>query len=189
MRPVDVLLEWFLLLLEGLPGHIADVAHVVFIVLQGIRLIPQTSKSIEHDTRDNVGEHCSKENAVYCVIGEPYNLEGLHWLPDSSRYIESQDALHHCLTQVLLWISAGVNIFLVVAEGDRAEDKGKDHSHEADVEQLWELQADSLEDVPDFGVIAENVHDVNEVQGREEKGPNEWHSHINCYSPKLGTQV
>jgi hypothetical protein len=187
--PVDVLLEGLFLLLQGLPTDVANVALVLLVVLQLVGLVPQAAKSVQHDTRYDVGQHSSEENAIDGIVGEPHYLKGFHRLPNGPRNIQSQNTLHHGLAEVLLRVTTGVDIFLIVAEGDRAEDKGEDDPHEADVEELGEFEADGFEDVADLGVVAENIHDVDEVERRIEESTHEGYDHVDGYSPELSAEV
>lgn len=97
MGSVDVLLERFFLFLEGLSSHIANIAIIFLIVLKLVGLISQTTKGVQHDTRDDIGKHGSKENTINRIISKSDHLKRLHGLANGSRNIESQDTLHHCL--------------------------------------------------------------------------------------------
>ena len=124
------------LFLESGPLHVTDVAEVFFILLQCSVFLSQTSKGVQHNTRNNVGEHSPEENAVDGIIGETGDFKGLHSLSNGSRNIQLQNTVEHGLAAVLLGLVATEDVFHVVAEGDGAEDEGEEHSHEADIDQL-----------------------------------------------------
>ena len=124
------------LLLEGGPLYVADVAEVLLVLLQGSIFLPQTSEGVQHDTRDDVGEHGSEEDAIDGVVGETGDFKGLHGLANGPRNVELQDAVQHGLAAVLLGLVTTEDVLHVVAEGDGAEDEGEEHSHEADVDQF-----------------------------------------------------
>lgn len=136
VRPVYVGVEGQLLLLKSGPLHVADVAEVFFVLLQGPIFLPQASEGVQHYTRDDIGEHSPEEDAVYCVVGKAGDFESLHGLADGPRYIELEDAVEHGLATILLGLVATEDVFHVVTESDGAEDEGEEHSHETDVDQL-----------------------------------------------------
>lgn len=76
---------------------------------------------------------------------------------------------------------------MVVAESNGAEDKSEDDSHETNIDELGEFETDSFENVADLGVVAKNIHDVDEVKRRVEECSHKGNYHIYCYSPKLST--
>ena len=189
MFAVDVVFEGDSFLLEGLTIDVADVAVIFFVVLQVVGDVSQGGEGVEHDTRDDVAEEDAEEDAVDRVVEETDDLEGLHRLGDCSRNEELEDAVEHCLTHLAFGLLSWINVFLVVAEGDCAEDEGEDNAHEADIEEFDHVESDGAEDVADFWVVAEDVHDMEEVDGRVEEGAHEGDSHVEGHSPELHAVV
>lgn len=178
MLAVDVSLERDSLLLEGLTRDVADIAEVFFIMNELSVLFSQCSKCIKHDTWYDVAEQNTKEDAIEHIIGETDDLELLHSLTYGTRDEELQDTVKHGLAHLFWRFLARVNVLLVVAEGDSTEHEGKDDSHEADIGKFFDVHADGFEDVSDFRVVAENIHNMKEVDGWMEEGTEEGYTYI-----------
>ena len=80
MIAVDVEGERFFVLFEGLTSNITNITVIFLVSLQLVGLVSQTTESVQHDTRNNVGQHRAKEDTVNGVVSEPHNLEDLHGL-------------------------------------------------------------------------------------------------------------
>jgi hypothetical protein len=74
---------------------------------------------------------------------------------------------------------------LIVAEGNSAEHKSKEHSHKTHVEELENIESNGSENVTYFRIIAKDINDVNEVQWRVEESTHKGDSYIHSHSPKL----
>lgn len=178
MLAVDVSLERDSLLLEGLTRDVADVAEVFLVVDEFSVLFSECSECIKHDTWYDVAEQNTKEDTVKHVIGEADDLELFHGLTDGTWDKELQNTVKHGLAHLFWGFFARVNVLLIVAEGDSTEHEGKDDSHEADIGKFFDVHTDGFEDVSDFRVVAENIHDVEEVDGWMEEGPEEGYTYI-----------
>lgn len=189
MLAVDVSLERDSLLLEGLTRDVANVAEVFLIMDEFSVLFSKCSECIEHDTWYDVAEQNTKEDTIEHVIRETDDLELLHSLTYGTRDKELQDAVKHGLTHLFWWLLARVNVLLIVTEGDSTEHKGKDHSHEADICKFFDVHTDSFEDVSNFRVVAEDIHDVKEVDGRMEESTKEGYTYIHQDTIKLSSFV
>jgi hypothetical protein len=93
-----------------------------------------------------------------------------------------QDALNHRLAHLVRRLLARIDVFHVVTESDSTEDKSKHYSHEADIAQLDYIDANCLENVSDFGNVTEDIHDVQEIDGRIEESSEESDKNINQHS-------
>lgn len=189
MFTIDVLVKRNPSLFERLSIDFANVALVLFVLLQFIRHISKTTESIQHDTWNDIAKHNSEEDSINRIVSEPYELERLHRLSDRTRNIQLEDTLHHGLAKLFLRFLACINIFLVVAECDSTEDEGKDNPHHTHIEQLEDIETDCFEDISYFGIVAEDIHDVDEKDGRVEECADKGYSDIQCYSPKLGALI
>lgn len=140
---------------------------------QFIVLLSQRSKGVEHDTRYDIAEKNSKENAVDHIIWKTHYLELLHGLPYRTRHKQLQDTLDHRLTHLVRRLLPRIDVFHVVAESDSTEDKSKHYSHETHITQLNYVYTNCLENVTDFGNVTEDIHDVQEIYGRIEESSEE----------------
>ena len=79
----DVLLEIFVFLFDGGSFNIGDVANILFIGLPGFLFLPQTAKSIQHQTADNATKHYLKENEEDHIIAKSDNFKSVTTTCDS----------------------------------------------------------------------------------------------------------
>lgn len=70
-----VLLEGFILLLQGLSINVTDVAFIVFIIVEFFTTFSQSSKSIQQQSRNDVPEQHTEENRIYCIISESLHFK------------------------------------------------------------------------------------------------------------------
>lgn len=189
MLAVDVSLERDSLFLEGLTRDVANVAEVFLIVDKFSVLFSECSECIKHDTWYDVAEQNTKEDAIEHVIRETDDLELLHGLTNGTRDKQLQDTVKHGLTHLFWWFLPRVNVFLVVTEGDSTEDEGKDYSHKAHISKFFDVHTDSFEDISDFRIVAEDIHDMKEVDGWMEESTEEGYTYIHQDTIELSSFV
>ena len=189
MRAVDMGVEGSFLLLNGFSLNVANIAEIFLVFLEFIGLVSQATKSIKHNAWNDVSKHGSKEDSINGIISETGDLKWLHSLTNSSRNIELQNTVKHCLTSVFFSFISRKYILHIVAEGDCTKHECKYNSHETNINQLWNIESNSLEDISYFGVVAEDIHYVDEVEWWIEECSNEGNDDVDCYSPKLGTEI
>lgn len=80
----DVILEFYFLFLEILALDVANVAQIGFVFVEGVVVLSQPWKSVDHDTRNNVTEQQTKENGVNGVIDKSLIFEWVHRLVNHS---------------------------------------------------------------------------------------------------------
>ena len=100
-----------------------------------------------------------------------------------------ENTIHHWLTEVFLRLITWKDIFLIVTESNCAENKGKYYTQDTNIEELVDVETDSFENVTNFWIIAEEIHDVYEVERRIEESSNKWDKDIEENSPELRTEV
>jgi hypothetical protein len=100
-----------------------------------------------------------------------------------------QDTLNHRLAHLVRRLLARIHVFHVVTESDSTEDESKHYSHETDIAQLDYIDADCLENVSDFGNVAEDIHDVQEIDGRVEESSEESDKNINQHSVEFACLI
>lgn len=189
MFAIDMSLEWDSLLLEGLTRDVANIAEVFLIMNEFSVLLSQCSECIKHDTWNDVAEQNTKEYAIEHIIWETDDLELLHSLTDGTRYEKLQDTVKHGLTHLFWRFLARINVLLIVAEGDGTKHERKDNSHETDIGKFFDVHTDGFEDVTDFGVVAENIHDMKEVDGWMEECTKEGYTYIDQDTVELSCFV
>ena len=82
--PLDVLGELLVLLLDSLPRYVTDVAFIFLVLLPGVLLLPETAKSVQHQTANNASKHDVPEDEGYHVVAEPRQLKFLTTLAHNS---------------------------------------------------------------------------------------------------------
>jgi hypothetical protein len=93
------------------------------------------------------------------------------------------------LTELTFRLFSRIDIFLIIAKCNCTKNKSKHNTHKTHIQKLSYIQSNSSENVTNFRVVAENVHNVDEIQGRIEKCTNERYSNIEGNSPELSTVV
>jgi hypothetical protein len=68
-------------------------------------------------------------------------------------------------------VGCGVEVLHVVAEGDGAEDKAEEHSHNTYKHYLVSVEDDAQEDSPKLVNLSEDIDQVQEEEGREVECP------------------
>ena len=126
--PLDVLRELLILLLDSLSLYFTDVALILLVILPGVLLLPETSKSVQHQTAHNASEHYVPEDERYHIVTEPRQLELLPTLTHHSSDVETCHTVDHFVTHLGGFGVGRVEIFHVVAEGYRTEDVGEDET-------------------------------------------------------------
>ena len=157
-----MVLKLYTFLLQILTRDIADEAMIHFITSEFLVWFSQPWKCIQHHTRHNIPEKHSEENCVDCVVGEPSDLKCFHCLSDCPRNKQRQNASHQAIAHFLRLFL--VNVLHVVAEGNRAEDKGKNNAHETNVEEALSTSCDGLEDVGEEDRLTEDIDYMDEEE-------------------------
>ena len=75
MRAVDMGVEGSFLLLNCFSLNVANIAEIFLVSLEFIGLVSQATKSIKHNTRNDVCKHSSKEDSINGIISEAGDLK------------------------------------------------------------------------------------------------------------------
>ena len=124
-----MLLKVIPLLLQTLSAYIANIAFILFVLLQTVSRFSEWTKCINHESTDDVAEEDFEEGEVNDVIDKSHDFELFHCLADDSRDVKLNDAFHDIITHIFDLVCCRVKVLHVVAEGNCAEDKAEEYSH------------------------------------------------------------
>lgn len=148
----------FSFLLHHFSWHVTNVAFVCLIIMKTFILLSESSKSIKHNTLNDIAKQHSKESSINHIISESAKFKGFHSLRNGTWDIQRHDTIQHIITHFINTLSFCVNIFHVVAESYRTEDKDKNDSHETDIKQTLDIYSNSFENVSKNLNFAEDIN-------------------------------
>jgi hypothetical protein len=168
---VCMLVKVLSLLLKALTTDVADVTFVFLVLLQIISSFSEGAEGVNHESTNNISEEHLKESEVDDIVDESHDFKLLHSLANNSRDIELYHAAHDVVAHILDLVGCGVEVLHVVAEGDGAEDKAEEHSHNAYKHYLVPVVYHAQEDSAKLVNLSEDIDQVQEEEGREVECP------------------